>query len=95
MNQTGSEMPSRVDKILDLLLDALLERQMARRAGDFLPPKPEAIEVPPPEPEAVEIPPPQPDPPAARMEPPQAVAERPVFTWGWGYGTNITVGSVA
>jgi hypothetical protein len=57
MNQTGSGMPSRVDKILDLLLDALLERQMARRAAAFLPPKPEAIEVPPP-----------PEPPAAKVE---------------------------
>ena len=58
MNQIRPEMPSRVDQILDLLLDALLERQVARQAGD----------LPPPAPEAIEAPPPQPEPPGAKME---------------------------
>jgi hypothetical protein len=55
MSQTGSEMPSRVDQILDLLLDALLERQRARERRGFQPPEtlaaptipgPEAVEPP-------------------------------------------------
>jgi hypothetical protein len=49
MNQTKQDLPSRVDQILDLLLDALLERQWAREKGDFQPP--EAPVAPEPEPE--------------------------------------------
>jgi hypothetical protein len=60
MSQTRSEEPSRVDQILDLLLDALQERQKARQGHGFLPPQvpaesaaPESVPVelqPPPEP---------------------------------------------
>ena len=38
MSQKNPEMPSRVDQILDLLLDALLERQRARGRHGFQPP---------------------------------------------------------
>ena len=38
MSQKNPEMPSRVDQILDLLLDALLERQRARGGRGFQPP---------------------------------------------------------
>ena len=84
MSQTKPEMPSREDQILDLLLDALLERQEARQVGaDLVPaiePEPASVKgrpfrfrevglVPAVEPEpAVVEPPPPPEPSVETVE---------------------------
>ena len=78
MSQTKPEMPSRVEQILDLLLDALLERQRTRHVGTSPVP---AVEPPPPEPEPEpliaieEIRPSQPD---ELLSPPEPEPEPPV-----------------
>ena len=78
MSQTKPETPPRVEQILDLLLDALLERQSTRHVGAGLVP---AVEPPPPEPEPEpliaieEIRPSQPD---ELLSPPEPEPEPPV-----------------
>lgn len=70
MNQPGSEMPSRIEQILDLLLNALLERQAAREGHSFRPPEPPAA---PPIPKRVVVEPPKP--PEPEPAPPVEEAE--------------------
>lgn len=81
MNQTKPEMPSRVNQILDLLLDALLERQKARDVGAGPVPAPglvpDQIEPPPPPEPSVETveaaEPIEPEPPKEPLPPPAPV----------------------
>jgi len=78
-NQTSAKKPSTTDQILDLLLDALVERQKARRpqARQEAPmPKPPAASEQRPEPEkepARPIPPPRPEPPPSARRPVKSV----------------------
>ena len=68
MTKSNSETPSRMEQILDLLLDALLERQQSRQGRDPRPPEPPAI----PEPVMVEPPP--------QLEPePELIVEEPAL----------------
>lgn len=60
MNQQNPETSSRVDQILDLLLDALLERQQTRHVGAGLVPAPDLVPtqetIPVPVPETASVP---------------------------------------
>jgi hypothetical protein len=87
MSQTKPEMPSRVDQILDLLLDVLLERQKARERRGFqpleVPTEPTAAEPSaPPEPELLlkeaEAEAPLPDEPLPPLEPEASFEEAEV-----------------
>jgi hypothetical protein len=71
-NQTPVDKPSSTDQILDLLLDALLERQKVRRRQPKPSPTP-AVPPPRPEPPRVE----QPRPPARPAPPQKAPPPRP------------------
>lgn len=67
--QTPGQRPSTTDQILDLLLDALAERQRARQATPSLRPSPTAER---------EVPPPRPEPPSsANRHPPSAIGHPP------------------
>jgi hypothetical protein len=68
--QKPANKPSSTDQILDLLLDALTERQKVRRQSLPAEPPPPAPVTPPPEP----VPPPRPEPPAAEQ---RRATERP------------------
>lgn len=72
MNQPRSEMPSRTEQILDLLLNALLERQAAREGHSFQPPEPPAVPV---VPQPVAIEPSAPSEPEPTVEKVEAVEE--------------------
>lgn len=76
MNQSGAEMPSRVDQILDLLLDALQERHKSREAQP--PPATPAAPLPPVAPQPARAAPPEPEPEARVPEAAPAQAEEPL-----------------
>jgi hypothetical protein len=92
-SQNQKDDRSTTDAILDLLLDALAERQRARRAGGETAPRTSdttgAVPLPDPrlaaaeqqarsEPAAVPVPTPRPEPPAAQVRRTTPVAQRPV-----------------
>jgi hypothetical protein len=82
-NQTPANKPSTTDQILDLLLDALVERQKSRRAPSKEAPTPQ-VPPPRPEPPQVEERRPQPRPAmAARTRVPQPKREPQPGDEGW------------